>query len=330
MFKIINYLFLILMLISCSNYKATDPIYDFSNNKSVIPENVNTDYILKADASESEIESKMKSYFDKYGYYILFLEDTADNINKNNTLSIINNITKKDSYMKDGIYIDLSRTSIDSIPDNAFSDNINLIEIKLPNTVQSIGNEAFQNCKMLSSINFPSSIKEIGNSVFQFCIKLETIDLSKTKITIINGKTFYNCLSLSVVKLNEEIKTIAVEAFAYCYSLYQINLPSALIQILPSAFVNCRSLTKISLPKSLQIIYRFSFGDCKSLKNIEYLGNNANDITVKNGNVFEGYEEDSKPENLYLPNASSDTSWETFLGYNWNKDKIFYGQNMPN
>ncbi|ELV05034.1 hypothetical protein H263_12624 [Brachyspira hampsonii 30599] len=64
------------------------------------------------------------------------------------------------------------------------------------------------------------------------------------------------------------------------------------------------------------------------LSDVEYLGDNVNNIQIKNGNVFDGYVENSKPKNLHLPNASSDSSWESFLNYTWEKDKIFYGKNM--
>ncbi|EKV57159.1 hypothetical protein A966_06815 [Brachyspira hampsonii 30446] len=333
MFKIKLFFIYILFLISCSNYKATSPLnIDYNNNQNIsssIPENIDEYYIIKSDTQETEIENKMQEYFDKYGYYAIFLQDTGDNIDKNSTIETINKIIEKTEYSKYGVALDISRTTVTEIKDNAFKDNNNIAAIKLPETIKTIGESAFENCSTLSEINFPSSIETIKTSSFNKCIKLTKADLSKTKITAIANKVFYNCISLTSVVLPDTLTIINIESFAYCYSLYDINFTSKLTYILPSAFISCKSLTKISLPSSLKYIYGYSFGDCSSLSDVEYLGDNVNNIQIKNGNVFDGYVENSKPKDLYLPNASSDSSWESFFNYTWEKDKIFYGKNMP-
>ena len=306
MLKTISYLlFLILILISCNNYKAMDPIYNFSDEekKTIIPEDVDPSFILKADASETKIRSAMYDYFNKYGYYILFLEDTAENINKNGTITKINTTIKLQNF-KDLVYVDLSRTTMKEIPAKGFQDNQKLVEIKLPNTLETINNEAFSGCHMLKNIIFPASLTTIGNSAFKSCSSLRILDLSYTKITAINNESFNNCVNLYLIVLNDILQTIG-----------------------DSAFKDCISLKQISLPKSLTSAGNYSLSGCYSLENIEYLGNNA----AVTGNPFQpdSSGQGSTPQNLYLPNASQDTSWETFLGYSWNKDKIFYGQNMP-
>ena len=113
---------------------------------------------------------------------------------------------------------------------------------------------------------------------------------------------------------------------------YTFEGTSALISfILPSTeiisanfFKDCTSLTSISIPSSLEKIDASSFSGCTALKNIEYKGTSP---YVINASPFTG---NVKPDNLYLPNVSSnpnDKSWDNFLGAAWSK--INYGISMP-
>ena len=329
--KIINniiFICLIAFIYSCNN-SSTNPS---ANNPIETPiENV-TDYIVKADTSEADIEAKMQKYFTDKGSYAIFLEDTKENIANNKTLETINTIIKKEKYRKDGVYLDLSRTTITELADNAFNGNRNLNKVTLPNTITVIGEYAFRDCSSLREINFPSSITEIKAGAFQSCLSLHTADLSQTKLRILESNLFLNSSSLTKAVLPETVTTIKNNSFGDCYALKEINLPSKLSIIWPAAFVKCKSLEKISLPSSLVNMYHYTFGDCTSLKDVEYLGNNPSAITVQRGGVFDGYTENSTPVNLYLPNVADDPkngSWNKFLGYDWSRQTIHYGKTMP-
>ena len=330
--KINNIIFIGVILIasiySCNN-SSTSPS---TNNPIETPiENV-TDYIVKANNTEADIEAKMQKYFEDKGSYAIFLEDTKENIDNNKTLETINTIIKKETYTKDGVHLDLSRTTITELADNAFNGNRNLNKVTLPNTITTIGQYAFRDCSSLKEINFPSSITEIKGGAFQSCLSLQNADLSQTKLTVLESNLFVNCSSLTKAVLSETIKDIKNNSFGDCYALREINLPSKLVRIWPAAFVKCKSLEKISLPGTLVNMYGYTFGDCTSLKDVEYLGNNPSAITVQRGGVFDGYTENSTPVNLYLPNVAADPkdgSWNNFLNYDWSKQTIHYGKTMP-
>lgn len=351
MFLKIKLLLLLILLTSCNNYKATDPLdfNEYKKNTSPIPENVDPKYFIKSDYKEDQIESVMLEYFKENKYYIIFLKDTKENIDKNNIIDTINTVINKNEYIK-GVSLDLSRTDITELKDNAFKNNKNLAHIKLPNTIKTIGAEAFSGCLILKTVNFPSSITEIKNGAFKICKSLYHINLSETKITIINQQTFYDCSSLISAVLPETISSgIDGNAFAYCTSLNTINIPSKLNVIGDAAFYECRSLKNIKLNENITQIYRMAFYNCSSLKkinlpkkltsigeetfigcsllqNIEYNGDKANNITQKS--IFDTV---LKPKNLYLPNVKSDDgTWNNFLNYDWkNNGNIIFGKSMP-
>ncbi|WP_051436857.1 leucine-rich repeat domain-containing protein [Brachyspira alvinipulli] len=358
--KINLLLFISIFFISCSNYIATDPLASSGYGYDIysIPDNVDPKYLIKADTKEADIENIMNQYFSEYGSYIIFLSDTKENINKNGTIAIINGIIKKNEYLQ-GVALDLSRTDMTEIKANAFENNNNLANIKLPNTITTIGESAFKSCVSLRNINFPSSITEIGEGAFHGCYILSHVDLQNTKITKINQQTFYDCASLKTVLLPNSLTDIGATSFNYCLSLTHITLPQNVTIIEQSAFSDCKSLKSIELNNKLTTISGFAFfncvslekislpkyltkmeGDyilsgCTSLKSIEYLG--ENNSVVATGKVFEEYNGGSisvpasTPINLYLPKAASiDTGWDNFLGYNW-KDtgRNIYKQAMP-
>lgn len=361
MFNYIKYLSLIflLSLLACSN-EATSPSSSQTESSPSspdnVPENIVKNYSVKADETEANIETKMQEYFNEYDYYSIFLEDTKENIDKNSTISKINTIIAKSTYTKDGVYLDLSKTTMTEIAANAFKDNKNLSGVKLPETITSIGESAFSDCSSLKTINFPSSLTEIGESAFQLCIKLEKADLSQTKMREIKANSFYNCSSLKTVVLSQSILAIQANAFHSCSSLESIALPANFIGIANSAFAECRalknvtlnekitkilamtfynctSLEKISFPSSMQSIGKYVFTGCTSLKQIEYLGDNPSSISASE--VFSAYKlsaEAASPESLYLPNVASDpngSSWNNFLSYDWSTKTINYNQSMP-
>lgn len=342
---------LILLLISCSNYKAADPFFYEEDNSNVsicnIPEDADPKYFIKSDYKDSDIELIIQEYFEKYNCYIIFLADKKDNISKNNTIDNINKIIKKDKYLK-GVSIDLSRTDMTELKDDALKDNKNLIHIKLPNTIRTIGKNAFSGCSGLKTVNFPSSILKIEEGAFRLCRYLYSVDLSETKIKIIHNQTFYECSSLTEIKLPETISIgIDASAFAYCISLSSINIPSELniiggyafsecrslkniklneniTNISQNSFYNCLSLEEINLPKGLKSIGEDAFSGCSSLKKIQYEGDKSDSITLTKP-IFNAL---FKPEELYLPNVKSDDgSWNNFLNYDWKSNgRIIIGK----
>lgn len=167
----------------------------------------------------------MQKYFTDKGAYYIFLEDTKENVVNSKTLETINTIIKKDIYTKDGVNLDLSRTTITEISDRFFEGNKNLKKVILPDTLTIIGQYAFYDCSSLTEINFPSSIADIKDAAFQSCISLKTADLSQTKIVTASDKLFDNCSSLIEVILPETV-TLIKKSFSSCSALKEVNLLS--------------------------------------------------------------------------------------------------------
>lgn len=87
------------------------------------------------------------------------------------------------------------------IPEGAFKDCFNLIEINLPDSVVSIGKNAFSSCKKLVSIKLPSSLESIGEGAFSDCSSLISIEIPSSVITI-GENIFLGCTKLTEIKTN--------------------------------------------------------------------------------------------------------------------------------
>ena len=105
-----------------------------------------------------------------------------------------------------------------------------------------------------------------------------------SKVTKLNGYTFYNCKSLVKVTLPEKLTHIGyyfytyygVETtgndggyvFAHCENLKEINIPESVQWIQNYAFLNCKSLTEITLNANDKQVGEGAFANCSSLKKV--------------------------------------------------------------
>ena len=96
----------------------------------------------------------------------------------------------------DGV-LDLS--SLDYIPDFAFSYSTSLKTVKLSDNLSSIGEDAFKNSG-LTAINFPNNLKEIGNSAFYQCTSITSIVLPSS-LEKLGDKVFAGCSQLASVEI---------------------------------------------------------------------------------------------------------------------------------
>jgi hypothetical protein len=126
------------------------------------------------------------------------------------------------------VYLDLTGSSITSIPDYAFNTGSpsymgcsTLSGITIPDGVTSIGSESFYECSGLVSVTIPDSVNSIGHGAFGFCENLASIKIP-------NGIT-------------------SIESFTFCQtSLTSVIIPDSVISIGESAFSSCRSLTNVT------------------------------------------------------------------------------------
>lgn len=192
---------------------------------------------------------------------------------------------------------------VTSIGSAAFSDNINIEIIKLPETISNIKEYAFYGCSSLRSIELPGSITSIENMAFYDCSSLRSIELPGS-INSIGDAVFIGCKSLTSITVNSDnlvyaskdgilydknIKTIiccpgrkkgSIKlpisvasigncAFAGCSKLSSIKLPGSLTIIGFQAFAGCSNLNSIELPENVTSIGSCAFQDCSSLSSIK-------------------------------------------------------------
>lgn len=129
----------------------------------------------------------------------------------NNDFLLIKNL------MSNLVTIDISKTDVTEIPDNAFSDKEFLTTVRLPESITRFNNSAFWNCRQLNSVTFgnqsavagkivfPTSLRYVNGSVFTYCEKLTHLDFSAcNKLEAIDGNALRNLYNLTELLLPSE------------------------------------------------------------------------------------------------------------------------------
>ena len=183
-----------------------------------------------------------------------------------------------------------------------FSQNDDIQEVTIPNTVTDIEYSAFYSCMNLTKVSFednsklqsigrdaftgsritsiviPDSVTDIGIGAFANCKDLKKITLSNN-IEGIKYSTFKDCTSLTQITIPEGVTHI--DSYAFIYSgLTSVQLPDSLVNIEQFAFANCE-LTSVKLPDSVVSIENSAFEDNEKLSDIvignktAYIGESA-------------------------------------------------------
>lgn len=161
------------------------------------------------------------------------------------------------------IGIDMSKTTgLKYIPEDAFRNNLLLVNIMLPENLETIGRCAFFECEMLASISIPNSVERIEEGAFIKCRHLKSITIP------------------------ESVKIIETRAFAFCDKLEKITLPDGLKSIAESTFLDCKKLKSITIPDSIENIGAQAFWDCKKLKTINYKGSKEQWDAINKGQYW--------------------------------------------
>ena len=234
-------------------------------------------------------------------------------ISSNSLTKFVLDKSNKNFYVKEGVLYNKKKTILVAYPSAksgekysvlkgvtkiagyAFSGASKLCEVKLPSTVTEISNKAFQGAYKLKTAALPSKLKTIGNnafedtaltevvapktletlgsSAFQSCDKLKTVDLSKSKLKIINASSFYEDSKITSIKLPKTLETIKNNAFT------------------PAA------ITTLDLPENVQSISKGAFSGCAKLKTVIVRGINTD---ISNGlpkKEYITYAEEDEDEN---------------------------------
>jgi hypothetical protein len=130
------------------------------------------------------------------------------------------------------VYLDLSGSTITTIPDSAFNDGI-------PNPPYSTG------CDTLTGIIIPSGVTNIGLYAFERCSSLSSVTIPNG-VTVIKQAAFAYCNSLTSIIIPEGVTTIYYDAFIYS-SLSSVSIPNSVTFIGGGAFANCSNLSTINV-----------------------------------------------------------------------------------
>lgn len=120
-----------------------------------------------------------------------------------------------------GIKKVIIQEGITEISDGCFSgDFTDMIEIKLPNSLQKIGNRAFKGCERLEEVEVPLGVLEISKECFS------------------------GCKSLEKIVFNKELVAIRKDAFRGCERLKELIVPKKL-KVWENPIKKCSALKKI-------------------------------------------------------------------------------------
>lgn len=165
-------------------------------------------------------------------------------------------------------------STLNVIPNNAFSSNEFIEEIIIENGITSIGEKAFNGCKTLKKVDIPDSVTSLGKNCFTNS-GIRSINIPGS-IKQISLSCFSNSNRLREVIIEEGVETISDYAFSNCLSLIKVYLPDSITTVNSCAFAGCRNLSSIRLGLNLTLLDDYAFLNCFKL--IEFINNSPLDI----------------------------------------------------
>ena len=132
--------------------------------------------------------------------------------------------------------------------------------------VKEIGKNAFSNDRNLRNVSIPNSIIIIGDFAFSYT-NLESVTIPDS-VTTIGDSAFGSCGNLVSIKIPNSVINVGEYAFAYCSRIKEVILSDNLEEIKAGTFVNCTISTLVIGEK----IKKFDSGAFSEVNNIYYNG----------------------------------------------------------
>ena len=149
----------------------------------------------------------------------------------------LENDIEQNKYFKTEDYGLITFTNdVSNLENEIFSNNKNLISMKIPYTCENIGERAFQNCENLKEINFMENLSE---SETAYTGEYDQTKITKQKLTTIQEYAFQNCKSLTSFEIPNGVTEIGIGAFQNCESLTSFEIPNSVTEIGSGAFEGC-------------------------------------------------------------------------------------------
>lgn len=140
-----------------------------------------------------------------------------------------------------------------AIGTRAFSGNVRLSKVVMPNTITTIEEGAFSDCSNLTSVAMEDvECLYVQSGAFANCILLGNI-IFPQGLTLIDEYAFSGCTSLKSVKLPRSCEIMGETAFMNCYGLEKADIGYA-GRYLASAFIGCSNLTEICVAPSNEFL----------------------------------------------------------------------------
>jgi len=125
---------------------------------------------------------------------------------------------------------------------NNFYSNANIVSVYIPDGVTEIGAYAFTYNPNMVDVRLPGSLETIGHEAFENCNIVNLVIPGKA--TVCHSAFAYNS-SLKSLVIEEGVRDIDYVAFSGCNMLQTISLPSTIASIGYDAFENCDSIDSI-------------------------------------------------------------------------------------
>lgn len=199
------------------------------------------------------------------------------------------------------------------IGDDTFYKCNKMKSITIPNGVKVIGDGAFGNCSSLKHIDIPQSVKKVEYAAFA-STGFEKIDFSNTKITSMDGRTFYDCKKLVEVKLSNTLTEIGSYSFEDCTKLKLVDLSNTKLTAIEMQFHGANNLEEVRFPNTLTTVGKllFSFG-ADNMKSVDL--SNTKVTTIEKWAFINC----SSLTNVKLPDTLKSIGEYAFSGTNINK-----------
>lgn len=263
------------------------------------------------------------------------LQDIFD-INENGVVSIkieYQNEGEKNYLLPEDLVIpdNVDNITVTALTDAMFKNNLHIISVKLPSTIQTIPQECFMgainlvnvlgtenieniedkafNTTKIEKISF-ENLTTMGEGVFQVCPYLESVNIGK--VTNIPNYTFEHCQNLKEVIHENDINSVGVFSFHLTQSLKSIDFTSTLRNVGAGAFFQSavnfdwstlENCTFGDMATPLQYVQGLSLNPYK--KNVKHYANNIpkpvaqGDIRWKNYPINENPNTNSAGVSVY-------------------------------
>ena len=115
--------------------------------------------------------------------------------------------------------------TIIGIGEGAFSDIVNLENVKIEANINRIEYEAFGHCIALKSIDMPNTVTNIGEAAFWDCESLKNVTIPNS-VTKIEERAFLSN-NLTNITIPDSVTSIGTNAFLWCDNLTNITIQKA-------------------------------------------------------------------------------------------------------